>query len=342
MNKKRYIKDHEIHILIALSMMIVIEGILVLFRNTLTECIFAGSVFLAGAVGVMVYDYCRISRFYKEFELRLDELEEKYFIVELLEYPSFLSGQILFDGLREITKSMNDEIQRHIRISNEFKSYIETWVHEIKLPIQALKLLLYNNEALPLEGSSSSRRLKEQIKRIDSYVEQVLYYIRSEVPQNDFVIARYSLKDIVDQAIKENRDALILNRFSLKERIPDIYVFTDEKWLSFILGQVISNAVKYAKNEDRTLAFDVVCSDSCHIQLIVEDHGIGIDAKDIPRIFEKSFTGENGRSISSSTGMGLYLCRKMCSELGHTIQVETEKGKYTKILIGLKTAAFSN
>lgn len=339
MDRRRYIRDHGIHMFIAVGMLGVIEGILMMYHNTFTECVFVGAVFLVGAAGILIYDYCRSERFYSEFETCLGQLEEKYLIMEMMKCPSFLSGRILFDSLCEISKSMNDEIQKHIRISNEFKSYIEAWVHEIKLPIQALKLILYNNEAPASESSCVSRKLKEQIGRIDSYVEQVLYYIRSEVPQNDFVIARYSLKDIVHHAIKENRDTLILNHFSLEERIEDIHVFTDEKWLAFILGQVISNSVKYAKKDSRKLVFNTVWCDTHHIQLIVEDHGIGIDEKDVPRIFEKSFTGENGRHVSASTGMGLYLCWKMCSELGHSIQVETEKGRYTRILIGLKTVS---
>lgn len=338
MDKIQYLKDHGIHILIALGMIFGIEGVMILFNNTSTELIFIGVICLMCMSGGFIYDYYRMRSFYQDFETKRDQLDEKYLIVEMMDEPSFLEGRILFQSLQAITKSMNDEIQRYIRISNEFKQYVETWVHEIKLPIQALKLIVYNSQESASEWSVSSRRFREQMKRIDSYVEQVLYYIRSEVPQNDFLISRYSLKKVVDDAIKENRDSLILNQFSLEERLADTDVFTDEKWLSFILGQIISNSVKYAKTEDRNLAFYTI-NDGSDVQLVIEDHGVGISESDLPRIFEKSFTGKNGRMVSSSTGMGLYLCKKMCDELGHTIHAETVKGEYTKIIISLKAAS---
>lgn len=326
MSLKSYLKDHIIHIMLSLLLIIIVEAVLLMFRTTLTLQIFVDSVILIAMVFIFWYDYDRCVKFYNDFETKLSQLQEKYLITEMLTEPSFYQGKILYNSLVEITKSMNDEIQNHIRISNEFKEYIETWVHEIKLPIAALKLIVHNNQA------SATRKLNAQIKKIDSYVEQVLYYIRSEVPQNDYVIGECSLKKAVDTAIRDNRDILILNQFLLEEHVRDVTILTDEKWLVFMLGQIISNSVKYTQRENKKLCFSSE-EFSKSVKLIIEDNGIGIDLSDLPRIFDKSFTGQNGRNVSVSTGMGLYLCKKLCMELGHGIEVESKKDEYTRVIL---------
>ena len=326
MNLKAYLKDHIIHIVLALLQMIMVEAVLLLFCTTLTFQIFVASIILFIVVSVFLYDYRRCVKFYNDFETKLSQLQEKYLITEMLTEPSFYQGKILYNSLVEITKSMNDEIQNHIRISNEFKQYIETWVHEIKVPIAALTLIVHNHQ------SSATRKLNTQIKKIDSYVEQVLYYIRSEVPQNDYAIGTCSLKKIVDTAIRDNRDILILHHFLLEEQVKDVNVLTDEKWMVFMLGQMISNSVKYTQKEMKKISFSSQ-EFSGKVKLIIEDNGIGIDLGDLPRIFDKSFTGQNGRNVTASTGMGLYLCKKLCTELGHSIEVESQKDEYTRVIL---------
>ena len=167
--------------------------------------------------------------------------------------------------------------------------------------------------------------------RIESYVEQVLYYLRSEVPEKDYRIAPHSLKKLTDQSVSENRDSLILNRIKIIQETQDISVYTDEKWLRFILGQIIGNAVKY-KKEDSVLRI-WSHQDEKHSFLHIRDNGIGIAAEDLPRVFEKSFTGKNGRTHQASTGMGLYLCSTLCNRLGHRMTVESKEGEYTEITI---------
>lgn len=329
MKIKNYLIDHLVHILIGIGSILTIDIILFLFQSTTTLIIFITIVCLLGIILIFIYDYYRKKFFYQNLHLKLANLKEKFLITEMIEEPDFIEGQILYDSLVDTTKSMNDEVQHHIRISNEFKQYIETWVHEIKLPIQALKLIIHNR------SDDQYRRLNEQITKIDGYVEQVLYYIRSEVSQNDFIIARYSLKEIVLAAIQENRDTLILNHFTLKVEMEDIMVLTDEKWLIFILGQIMSNSVKYAKERKRQLLFYI--SNQCEkVTLIIEDNGLGIDAGDLPRVFDKSFTGKNGHEHFSSTGMGLYLCKQLCQELGHSIEIKSKKNEYTKVMITIQ------
>ena len=283
-------------------------------------------------IGVIFgYDFLRKRKFYKKVEENLSQLEEKYLLTELLDEPEFLEGQILCRVIQEMEHSMTDTVEQQIRKNGEFKRYIETWIHEIKIPIASTNLILFNHR------EDMERRMKEQIRRIESYVEQVLYYLRGEVPEKDYCIGGYGLKEIVQSTVRDNKDSLILNGFSVLVELRDEKVYTDRKWLQFMLGQILSNAVKYAAEDERKIRIFTKkvqssenSSGEAGIWLWIEDNGIGITEKDLPRIFEKSFTGDNGRK-SSSTGMGLYICRRLCEELGHKILAESEPGKYTRL-----------
>lgn len=325
MSIKGYLKDHGICILIFLIGMGITEGIFLLFNVSITLQIFVLTVLFLGLLAAGIYDYSRKKGFYRELEQKLQQLEEKYLLMEMLEKPEFLEGQIFYNVLSEMQKSMNDEIFVQIRKNNEFKRYIETWVHEVKLPIASIRLILHEYKG------TSARTLKEQMGRIESYVEQVLYYLRSEVPEKDYRIAPHSLKKLTDQSVSENRDSLILNRIKIIQETQDISVYTDEKWLRFILGQIIGNAVKY-KKEDSVLRI-WSHQDEKHSFLHIRDNGIGIAAEDLPRVFEKSFTGKNGRIQQASTGMGLYLCNTLCKRLGHRLVVQSKEGEYTEVTI---------
>lgn len=325
MSIKGYLKDHGICILIFLICMGITEGIFLLFNLSITLQMFVLTVLFLGILAAGIYDYNRKKSFYHDLEQKLQRLEEKYLLMEMLEKPEFLEGQIFYNVLSEMQKSMNDEIFVQIRKNNEFKRYIETWVHEVKLPIASIRLILHEYK------DTSARTLKEQVGRIESYVEQVLYYLRSEVPEKDYRIAPHSLKKLTDQSISENRDSLILNQIKILQETQDISVYTDEKWMRFILGQIISNAVKY-KKEDSVIRVRSH-QDGKHSFLHIWDNGIGIAAEDLPRIFEKSFTGKNGRTQQASTGMGLYLCHMLCKRLGHRLTVQSKEGEYTEITI---------
>lgn len=325
MSIKKYLKDHGICILIFLVCFGITEGIFLLFDLSITLQIFVLTVLSLGILTAGIYDYNRKKIFYHDLEQKLQKLKEKYLLMEMLEKPEFLEGQIFYDVLSEMQKSMNDEIFVQIRKNNEFKRYIETWIHEVKLPIASIRLILHEYKG------ASARTLKEQVGRIESYVEQVLYYLRSEVPEKDYRIAPHSLKAFTDLSISENRDSLILNKVKIQQETQDISVYTDQKWMRFILGQIISNAVKYKKEDSVIRIWSH--QEGKHSFLHIWDNGIGIAKEDLPRVFEKSFTGKNGRTQQASTGMGLYLCSTLCKRLGHRLTIQSEKGRYTEITI---------
>lgn len=351
MKIKIYLKDHTVHILLWAAGILTADGTVLLFRKGEELVLFLTVILLAAGSAVFLYDFFRKRKFYENLEESLEALDKKYLVVEMLKEPDFLEGRILYQSYADILKSMNDEIIRYKTVNGEFRRYVETWIHQVKLPIASAELILHNNPG------DTGRRVKEQLSKIENCVEQVLYYIRSEVPQNDYSIGRYSLQGMVEEAIRENKDSLILNQFSVAADAGEQYVYTDRKWMVFILGQIISNSVKYCREEQRCIRFytDPEKKNRMHamqketkipdkteleehgernkaegVTLWVEDNGRGICSSDLPRIFEKSFTGKNGRQ-TASTGMGLYICSRLCRELGHRIQAQSGEGRYTRI-----------
>ena len=321
-----YLNDHKISIGIFVGMAVIVEAILLLFKTAIELYIFLQVVLTGSGVVIVTYNYQRKKQYYQKIKEQLLQLDKKFLLIEMIEQPDFLEGSLFYQWMEQISKSMNDEIFSQVRKNKEFKQYIETWVHEIKLPITSLKLMIYNNK------KDYPRALREQVRKIETYVEQVLYYIRSEVPQKDYVIKECCLKNIVDLVIKENKDSLILNQIKILQQVPECFVLTDEKWLSFMIGQIVSNSVKYRRKENPEILF--TCIKIEHgLRFCIRDNGIGIALADLPRVFEKSFTGENGHKTAASTGLGLYLCNQMARELGHKITIDSKQNEYTEVRI---------
>lgn len=326
---KDYIKDKTIHLLIYLAFMIVILFLLYMFRTPIPLIISVIIVMIGFIVGIFIYDYYRKQKFYNNFIENINQLDKKYLITEIIENPNFLEGKILYDSLYEIDKSMYEEIETYKNSINDFKEYIEMWIHEVKLPIASTTLILHNNKP------DANKKIKEQINRIENYVEQVLYFVRSENLEKDYLIRIYNLEEIINKVIRKNKDSLLLKRISIEIGDIDKFILSDSKCLEFIINQIISNSIKYSKESNVKIKFNSNSTKDFTI-LEIEDNGIGINEKDINKVFDKSFTGENGRNISNSTGMGLYLVNKLCTKLGHKITIESELDKFTKVSIYFK------
>ena len=270
-------------------------------------------------------DFQKRRAFYNDMQKKLDDLDKKYLLTEMIEPPGFLEGDIFCETLYETNKSMNEWVGERERSVKEFKDYVEMWIHEIKLPISALSLMNYNEK-------TDIRLYRPQIEKISHYVEQILYYVRADAPQKDFLMTRCCLKKLIQEVLLEHKDVLITGKFSIEQKGTEAFVVSDAKWITFILGQLVNNSIKYQKGENGYLGFEVEETDD-NVVLSIEDHGIGVPASDLKRVFDKSFTGENGRRVASSTGGGLYICRKMCKKLGHEIWMESRQGEFTRVII---------
>lgn len=246
-----------------------------------------------------------------------EQLSERYLISEVMELPEQAEDQVYYQLLKMAGKSMLEQIGEVERERLEYKEYIEQWIHEIKTPITAMKLLCENHR------TDWTKELLLELEKTNRFTEQALYYARSEHTEKDYSVREMALSQVVHQAIADNKYLLLQGGMRLEVEEMQDTVYSDEKWVRFILNQLIANAVKYRMEQP-------VLRISTHkrqdqVVLVVEDNGIGIAASDLPRIFEKGFTGQNGRMVQQSTGIGLYLCKRLCEKLGIGIMAESSE-----------------
>ncbi len=230
-----------------------------------------------------------------------------------------------YQNIIEILKQEQSELQTDMTARyQEMIDYYTTWAHQIKTPIAAMKLTLQN------EDSRLSRQLSEELQRIEQYVEMVLAFLRMDSDYKDYVFREQELDDIVREAVKKFAGQFIRKKISLQYEPLHAKVLTDEKWLSFVIEQVLSNALKYTNSGSITIDMEESAT------LCIRDTGIGIAPEDIPRVFEKSFTGYNGRSDKKASGIGLYLCKRICNNLGHRIAINSSLDSGTVVRIYLE------
>ena len=284
-------------------------------------------IFIITILFNILIDYFRKYKFYNNLVNTLDNLDKKYLILEMISKPDFYDGEIFYQTLYEINKSMIENIKEYTLSINDFKEYVEMWIHEVKIPISSLTLLNHNHK------EQMDKKCTEQIRKLDNYIDQILYYVRSENAQRDYIIKEKSLQDIIKSVALKNKDDILENNIEFNVNVNNETVLTDSKWLEFILNQIINNSIKYKKDNCNSKIVVNVTEDKEKTYLSIYDNGIGISKSDIPRVFDKSFTGENGRRMAKSTGMGLYIAKKLCDKLGHKITIESKVQKYTRVTI---------
>ena len=254
-----------------------------------------------------------------------EQLEERYLIPEIVTIPEQADDQVFYQIMKMAEKSMLEKIGAIQNERKEYKEYIEQWIHEVKTPITAMKLLCENNR------SSFAREILAELENINQYTEQALYYARSEHTEKDYSVRETDLCDVVHRAIADNKYLLRQSNMAITIDAIETRVYTDDKWVRFILNQIIGNAIKY-RTEQPVLRFSTTETND-RVVLSISDNGIGIPPSDLPCVFEKGFTGKNGRTGKNSTGIGLYLCKRLCDKLGIGITVHSENEGTTIALI---------
>ncbi|MDR2131826.1 MAG: sensor histidine kinase [Clostridiales Family XIII bacterium] len=305
---------------IALIFFISAFGAMVLYaaHANMYFAVFIPCFLFCGSLLALLPEYFMRNRYYGNLREALRQLDRKYLLSEVVDAPNFYEGEVLYDALKAVCKSANDEIAKHKLIAAEYREYVELWVHEIKTPIAVAKLICENTRNADVET---------ELDRIERFVEQALFYARSGNVEDDYMIRRADLAELLHNTLKNGAKYLIAHKIRIRTKDLSHTVFTDPKWLSFILWQLIDNAVKYG---GRNIEFSAV-QNARSVALFIRDDGVGISEKDIGRVFDKGFTGENGRRFGRSTGLGLYLCRKLCAKLGLDISVESTRGEGTAV-----------
>lgn len=326
MNKKEYIKDKISTIVTGLITYIIILLILLAFKVNIQATISISIVYIVGISIILIVEYLKKKSFYEDFTKKLTNLDQKYLIVEMLNDPTFLDAKILTNSLYEIDKSMIEKINEYKTQTQSFKEYVELWIHEVKLPVSSLTLMVHNSK------TEQNKKLLEQLSRLDNYLEQILYYVRSENAEKDYLITQVNLAKVISNTALKNKDVLLENGIDFIVSDVNIDVLTDSKWLEFILNQIIDNSIKYSKNKN---AFIKIVAKEKHdrVDLAIYDNGIGIKEENLPRVFDKTYTGSNGRTGKNSTGMGLYIVKKLCEKLGHQVTIKSKEKEFTCVKI---------
>lgn len=326
MKLKEFLKDKLIYIILFLFSYLLIFLLFITFKIDRSLIIAISLIFLFLLILILTIDYLKKKTFYANLFNNMKNLDKPYLVLETIEEPSFYEGNLLYQALYEINKKVIEIIKLQERAILDFKEYIEMWIHEIKIPMQTLSLMKHNHQEL------FNKKAINQLKSIDDYVEQILYYVRSENSEKDYLIKRSSLEKIIGNVALKNKDVLLESKIDLIVLNLNVYVYTDAKWLEFILNQIINNNVKYKKDNNSYIKIYVEENNN-EIVLNILDNGMGINDRDLKKVFEKTFTGTNGRIKAKSTGMGLYIAKNLCTKLGSSINIKSKENEYTNVSI---------
>lgn len=278
-------------------------------------CLFFAAVFMA-------YSYAR----FRQKQSALEDVKARIqFGPEELPPPSGAIEEEYQEIIKNLFNTASEAATGRDNAMSDMLEYYTMWVHQIKTPIAAMRLLLQS------EGQTSRDEVQMELFKVEQYVEMALQYMRLGSETTDFVIEKLELDRIVRDAVKKYSTVFIKKRIALNYTGIDTVIISDEKWLGFVLEQILSNALKYTHSGKISIYMDKELRDT----LVIEDTGIGIQAEDLPRVFDKGYTGYNGRKEKKSTGIGLYLCRRIMDKLGHTISIESEVGRGTRVKLGL-------
>ena len=276
-------------------------------------------------VTVQAADFLRQRARLLELEAILEGLDRKYLFAECVPPPKSLYERRLFDLTRRAGRAMAGAVSDAQAQQREYREYVEQWVHEIKAPITAARLICRD-----LDGETR-RKLIAELAQVEAHIERALFYARAENPEQDCLLRQIDLGKVAAQAIENHRSLLIQSGVQVVTEELDCTVYTDEKWAVFILGQLLQNAARYRGTAPViTLSAKPLGKQT---QLIVHDNGIGIPAHELPRVFDRGFTGSNGRNRGGSTGMGLYLCKKLAGFLELGLEIASEEGKGTTVTL---------
>ncbi len=335
MNIVEYIKERIPFLIINLVLFFIVAIFMYIANVPKSIIIIVFSIWFLPLVSYIVIELIKSKRYFDSINNVLENLDKKYLLPEVIDEANFIEGKILNNILKTLSKDMNERVKYFKDEQLEYREYIETWVHEIKTPISSTKLILENDD------SKLSERVNYEIRKVENYIDQVLYYARSSDVSKDYIIKEFDLRAVVMKSIKSNSRDFINKKIKLELKEVSGKIFSDAKWIEFIINQVIVNAIKFSEANKGVVEIYSEEYEN-NIVLTIKDNGVGISDKDIDRVFEKGFTGENGRRFGKSTGIGLYLCKKLCRKLGLGITITSKVNEGTKVNIVFPKGRFTD
>ena len=306
---------------------------LYIIGNTFSVVFMIGVVIAILIMTKYLMDWYRKKKYFEMITERVKDLKEPWLIAELLPVSYTIEDEIYQELLRKVGSSAIEEIHKIEDEQKEYEDYIEQWIHEVKTPITSIHLMLENRIS---ENPGLKRDLNVELSRLENDVELALYYARSEQIYRDYLIQKLNVRKVLLKVVNKNRTVIMNSSVAIDLDCDEaLYAYGDEKWLVFMLTQVLLNAIKYKAEADAKVVMRAK-RDNKKIVLNIIDNGKGIKKEELPRIFDKGFTGSNGRDNEKSTGMGLYLVHKLCEKLEIDIKADSVYGEFTEISFSLK------
>ena len=335
MNIKDYLKDRNLAILLNFIFFAFVIFILKASQVERITIIFTTMLWIVLSSIEIFYGYFKKKSYYDQVINSLNELDKKYLLPVVIKRPSFCEGKILYDVLSITDKSMNEEVNKYKFNQEEYREYLDLWVHEIKTPIAASKLVIENNK------NEHTLSILEEIEKVEGFIEQALYYSKSNEIEIDYIIKETDLRKCINNTIKRNKNLIREKKICIDIQDFREIVYCDAKWMEFILNQIIVNAIKYIgdktinkklEKELPKISIYTKLKDNS-LELYIKDNGIGIDKKDLKKVFNKGFTGINGRKLKKSTGMGLYISKRLAEKMYLGLDIYSVVNKETTVKI---------
>ena len=326
-----YLRQHRVGLAVLPACAAIYTMVLFLFRVPAAVNLYALTLCTAAGLAAGAWDF---SVYVRRHRILVHMEKEVTDSLHHLPLPKDLLEEDYQNIIRAAFQNDKEKAFQADRKYTDMLDYYTMWAHQIKTPIAAMKLLVQSGEM----DEETRGSLLDQLFRTEQYVEMVLCYVRLSGQVSDYVIAEYDLDDIVRQAVRKFAPVFIRSRCRLVYEPLNRKVLTDEKWLLAVIEQILSNSLKYTEAAGKPDPCVEICMEGYSV-LVIRDNGIGIASEDLPRIFEKGYTGCNGRTDKKSTGLGLYLCSRICRNLGHGIAAVSEAGKGTEIRLDLSRKA---
>lgn len=320
---KAYAKRHRLGIILYAIFVLVFALVMFLYHLPLEPVGYAAGLCTVLVILVFLADGVRSRRKMEQLRWQAEAIKNG---VEHFPKPED-DQERLYQELLEISRQERiDQVAALLKEKKDVIDYFTLWTHQIKTPIAAMDLLLWQEASREEEYYEQKRQVQSELFKIEQYVGMVLQYLRLTDSVNDFVLREYELDGIIRQAVKKYAPMFIQKKLALEYETIKVRVVTDEKWMVFVIEQLLSNAIKYTSSGSVRIGIKNGC-------LMVEDTGIGVLAEDLPRIFDKGYTGYNGRNDKKASGIGLYLVKEILNRLGHKILAESAPGDGTRIKI---------
>lgn len=322
MSLKRFLKDKVYLIFTTLGLSVILSLFLFAIETSKSIILIINITIYALLFLELFVEFMRRYEYYNGLIELMSALEEKYLIFDMIGEKNFVDAEILQYLMKQGNYSMNQKLNLYKHSQEEYKNYIELWVHEIKTPLAALKLLLDNDKY---------KAAQDEVDEISYYIEQALYYARSTSVYKDYLIEDVDLEASIKKTIRQLSNNFIKKDISIDLELDALSVYSDSKWLEFIIKQILINSIKYTGDHGNINIKSTVLEQAVLLEIM--DNGIGIREEDLPRVFELGFTGSSGRVYNQATGMGLYLVSELSKSLHINVKIESDDGVKVSLII---------